>query len=222
MAGSGRDNYRQALPAQDFARMSVKLVMFDLGGVLVHIAPQRFLAKMAEATGKSAESLQPSLEDRKLLEALEMGRINPRHFYEQLKERTGVGWTYEQFVNAWNSIIVDENLDITWMLERLRTRYKLLVLTNTDPVHDTYIRNTWPVFSAIPLWIASYAVGHRKPDPRIFELALREADVQPRETVYIDDLAEHIETARHLGIPTIHFTEGMVLERELQALGVHV
>ena len=202
--------------------MSVKLVMFDLGGVLVHIAPQRFLAKVASATGKPVEALKPSLEDRQLIEALELGRINPRKFYEQVNERTGVNWTYEQFVTAWNSIIVDENRETTWVLERLHTRYKLLVLTNTDPMHDTYIRNTWPVFTAIPQWVASYAVGYRKPDPRIFELALREADVQARETVYIDDLAEHIETARHLDIPAIHFTDGLVLERELQALGVHV
>jgi putative hydrolase of the HAD superfamily len=202
--------------------MSVKLVMFDLGGVLVKIAPEKFLAKLAEATGKSVESLKPSVEDRKLIESLELGYINPRVFYEQVKERTGVGWTYEQFVKAWNSIIVDENSDTTWVLDRLRTQYKLLVLTNTDPVHDTYIRNMWPVFQFIPHWVASYVVGFRKPDPRIFELALREADVQPRETVYIDDLAEHIETARHLGIPAIHFTDGLVLEHELKALGVHV
>mgnify|MGYP001611885873 CR=1 FL=1 len=81
--------------------MSVKLVMFDLGGVLVHIAPQRFLTKVAEATGKPVEALKPSLEDRKLIEALELGRINPRKFYEQVNERTGVNWTYEQFVTAW-------------------------------------------------------------------------------------------------------------------------
>ena len=202
--------------------MSVKLVMFDLGGVLVKIAPQRFLAKVAEATGQSVESLTPSLEDQKLIESLELGSLNPRKFYEQIKARTGVGWTYEQFVAAWNSIIVDENTETTWVLERLRTRYKLLVLTNTDPLHEMHIRNTWPVFTFIPHWVASYVVGFRKPDPRIFELALAEADVPPRETVYIDDLAEHIETARHLGIPAIHFTDGLVLERELQALGVHV
>ncbi len=202
--------------------MSVKLVMFDLGGVLVHIAPQRFLEKVAAATGKPVEALRPSLEDRKLIEALEMGHLNPRQFCEQVNERTGAGWTYAQFISAWNSIIVDENRETTWVLERLRTRYQLLVLTNTDPVHDTYIRNTWPVFNFIPHWVASYAVGFRKPDPRIFELALREADVQPGETVYIDDLAEHIETARHLGIPAIHFTDGLALEHELHALGVHV
>ena len=202
--------------------MSVKLVMFDLGGVLVQIAPEKFLAKVAEATGKPAESLKPSLDDQKLIEALELGHINPRKFYEQVKGRTGVDWAYEQFVKAWNSIIVDENKETTWILERLRARYKLLVLTNTDPLHDTHIRNTWPVFNFIPHWVASYVVGFRKPDPRIFELALREADAQPRETVYIDDMAEHIETARHLGIPAIHFVDGLVLERELQALGVHV
>lgn len=202
--------------------MSVKLIMFDLGGVLVQIAPEKFLTKVAQATGKSMDSIKPSLEDCKLIEALETGQLNPRKFYEQVKERTGVTWSYEQFVKAWNSIIVDENLETTWVLERLKSRYKLLVLTNTDPIHDTYIRSMWPVFTAIPNWVASYVVGFRKPDPRIYELALAEADVQPAETVYIDDLAEHIETARHLGIPAIHFIDGLEVERELHALGVHV
>lgn len=46
-------------------------------------------------------------------------------------------------------------------------------------------------------------LGIRKPDPRIFHACLKELDLQPEETVFLDDLGVNVKSARQLGIRTI-------------------
>ena len=201
--------------------MSFRVVIFDLGGVLVRLEPKRLLQELAQASGRPVEQLEQAAIVPKWIEQFELGRLSPPQFFEQLKQWLGLSWTFEQFVAAWNSIL-SENTDTTWVLPRLRERYTLVALTNTDALHDEHIRRTWPVFSQVHHWIASYRVGFRKPDPRIYRLALGQADAPPHTTVYVDDIEDHVAAARRLGLTAIHFRDGLKLERELRAVGLHV
>ena len=201
--------------------MSFQLVIFDLGGVLVRLEPKRLMAQLAQASGKSVEQIERAAITPTLIEQLELGRMSPQQLFEHLRQRLDLPWAFERFVGAWNSVL-SENTDTTWVLPRLRERYTLLALTNTDALHDEYIRRTWPVFSGVRHWIASYQVGFRKPDPRIYQLAMRRADAPPHATVYVDDIEGHVEAARQLGLTAIHFRDGLKLEQELRAVGLHV
>lgn len=201
--------------------MGFRLVIFDVGGVLVRLEPRRFIDKLAQDAGRSAEEISRVAVAPKLIESFELGRLSPKQFLEYLKRHVGVSWGFEEFVAAWNSIL-SENTDTTWLLQRLRERYILLAMSNTDVLHHEYILQTWPVFAHVHHWVASYQVGSRKPEPEIYQVALRQADVPPYAAVFIDDLERHVAMARRLGLTAIHFTDGLALERELRAVGVHV
>ena len=201
--------------------MTVRLVMFDLGGVLVRRQPERIVAAVAKDTKLPADRLRQELAGSKWIDQFELGQIGPRQLHEALAGSLNLPWTFEQFVAAWNGIL-SENTDTTWMLESLRSRYKLLVLSNTNVLHDEHIRQSWPVFAQVHYWIASYQVGLRKPEPQIYELALQRADIPPEAAVYVDDTEEFVLAARRLGLKAIHFREGLQLDAELRHLGVHV
>jgi putative hydrolase of the HAD superfamily len=201
--------------------MAFRVVIFDLGGVLVKLEPWRMLQKLAKQSGQPEDKIQQVVTDPKLIEPFELGRMSPRQFFEQLTKRLGLPGGFDELVMAWNSLL-SENTDTTWILQRLRERYTLAVLSNTDIVHDEYIRRTWPIFSQIHHWIASYPVGRRKPEPGIYQLPLREADAPPSAAVYVDDTEEFVLMARRLGLTAIHFTDGLKLEHELRAAGLHV
>jgi putative hydrolase of the HAD superfamily len=64
----------------------------------------------------------------------------------------------------------------------------------------------------------SCRLGAAKPDPRVFQLVLRDLDVQPGEVLFIDDRAENTRTARELGMRTITFTSAGDLDCELQRI----
>ena len=55
--------------------------------------------------------------------------------------------------------------------------------------------------------IDSCKVGVRKPDPRIFELAAKTAEVDAGDCILIDDLAENCEAAAAQGWRTVHFRD---------------
>jgi putative hydrolase of the HAD superfamily len=52
----------------------------------------------------------------------------------------------------------------------------------------------------------SHLMGKRKPDAEIFEQVLRENNLNPAETLFIDDSPQHLETARKLGLQTYLMT----------------
>jgi epoxide hydrolase-like predicted phosphatase len=66
--------------------------------------------------------------------------------------------------------------------------------------------------------IESQAVGLRKPDPRIYQLACRELGVAPAETAFLDDIGLNLKSARVLGMQTIKVDDPDAALRELSAL----
>ena len=67
--------------------------------------------------------------------------------------------------------------------------------------------------------VISGHVGAAKPDRRIFEILFERVGRRPDELVFVDDSLSNIEAARALGMPAIHFTGAVDLERELAAHG---
>ena len=70
----------------------------------------------------------------------------------------------------------------------------------------------------LDLVIESQAVGMRKPDPRIYQLACRELGVVPAETAFLDDNGLNLKSARALGLHTIKVSDPDVALRELSLL----
>ena len=59
-----------------------------------------------------------------------------------------------------------------------------------------------------------------KPEPAIYEQALKANDLDAKDTVFIDDVDVNIEAAAKVGMRTIQFQNAAQCERELRALGV--
>ena len=49
----------------------------------------------------------------------------------------------------------------------------------------------------------SNEMGASKPNPRIFEEAIRRSGVNPAETLYIDDMQVNVDAGAHFGLQTL-------------------
>ncbi len=201
--------------------MAHQLIIFDLGGVLIERHPERLIEQVVKASGRSRQEVEAVANDPKLVEQFELGRMTPSEVFADVKRRLGLPWDFDQFAQAWNGIL-SYNPQLTSLLERLRSHYTLAVLSNTNALHDAHIRRSWPVFERIHHWVASWEVGFRKPEPQIYELVLERANVRPQAAVYIDDVKEFVDAGRRVGLTGIHLADGLVLEHELRAVGLHV
>ena len=65
-------------------------------------------------------------------------------------------------------------------------------------------------------------MGVSKPDPLIYQQALRACKVKAQEAVYIDDIPVYVDAARRLGLAGIHFQSPDELRAELVQAGIHV
>jgi len=68
------------------------------------------------------------------------------------------------------------------------------------------------------VFVESCRTGLRKPDPAIYELALRELSVRPEHAVFLDDLGHNLKPARALGMETIKVTDPEAALAELGEL----
>ena len=195
-------------------------MIFDLGGVTVELGVDGLIEQVCQKIGQEADAVRRVVYDDDLI-LFELGRISPEAYYEGLRKRLELRWSYEEFVVAWNSTLT-EKLEVITILQRLRTRYTLAALTNTNRLHLDYLQSTMPSLGVFEHWIASCDVGLRKPDPKIYTLALQRAGVTPSASVYVDDRLELAQAGGAVGLTAIRFENGRQLEAELSALGISV
>ena len=107
------------------------------------------------------------------------------------------------------------------LVRRLRTRYKLSVLSNADVSLRGRLEREGigEIFDDV---VISAEVGMAKPDPAIFRLALDRLGLAPAECVFVDDWDQNVEAARAIGMRgLIHRADkGDDLGAQLRVLGI--
>ncbi len=82
--------------------------------------------------------------------------------------------------------------------------YKLYVLSNMSREFIDFLRQQ-PVYRHFDGEVISCEEGVAKPQPEIYDLLLQRFNLNPTETLFIDDRKENVEAAAAKGISTVHF-----------------
>lgn len=191
--------------------MAIKNILFDLGGVVLDIDPERTVAAF-EALG--LESVRENYNfptQTGLFDRFEVGAISPAEFRDGLRSLFGKPLTDGQIDTAWNAMLLDFSPQRLAALEQVRRHYRCFLLSNTNDIHlEAYLailRQNHQRPSLEYLFEALYysqRVGLRKPDPAIFQLVIDQNGLEPAETLFIDDAAINLEGARQTGLRTYH------------------
>lgn len=188
----------------------IKNIIFDLGGVIIDIFPERSL----EAFSQYANGLgEPAVYQHLLFHEFETGKISSSEFRLRLRTHLNLEISDTAIDECMFAMLGDVPAERIQLLESMRKKYFTLLLSNTNAIHygavSHYIEKTHSSFSFDNYFHKAYyshLVGLRKPDVRIFELVLRENNLVPEETLFLDDLGENLKSARSLGIQTIKVT----------------
>lgn len=201
-------------------RPQLRAIIFDIGRVLLRVDVSRSLTGLAENIPLSPEEIWSAISNDPRWPDWQEGRISPRDWHLHLAKRLGGSLTFEQFVDSWNRALDPVPIHENSLFEKLSGRYRLALLSNTDPVHVAHINATYDFLRFFPVRIYSCSVGASKPDPLIYREALRVTKVRAEEAVYIDDIPAYVEAAQRLGMAGIPFESPQQLENDLRALGV--
>ena len=189
--------------------MQYKNIIFDLGNVLVKLNPEGCIgAFKAIGMGELVDS-NPQSEGMKLMGKLGVGMITTEAFCDAARKLTETDVTNEEIIDAANKMLVvipDEKKER--LLQLKKAGYRLFLLSNTIDVHWGYcVEHLFPyqnhgVEDYFEQCFLSQRMHLAKPDARIYKEVIRQANIHPDETLFIDDLKENCEAAEKLGIHT--------------------
>lgn len=204
-------------------RPKYKLIIFDLGRVLVDFNHWLAARRIVKYTNKSLQETYNLFFDSSLTKQFEEGKLSGFEFFSRLKKKLQLNISYRDFVPIWNEIffISPKNKQVQRIAKTVKTRYKILLLSNINKLHFDYLKEKFPgALKIFPRIVLSYVIGFRKPHPVIYKKALKYFKAKPKETIYIDDRANLIEKAAGLGIKSLHFIAVEKLKKDLRSLGI--
>ena len=199
--------------------MAHKAVIFDLGRVLVHFDFKRGYRALEGLCPHEAAAIPKLLSGTGLVERFETGLIEPRDFVGEMSRILDLRVDYDQFCDIWSCIFTDTLVPES-MLEGLKSRYRLLLLSNTNAIHFEMIRRTYPMLRHFDDLILSYEVKAMKPQPEIYRAAIEKAGCRPEECFYTDDIEAYVEGGRAMGIDAVQFQGAERLKEELAARNI--
>jgi putative hydrolase of the HAD superfamily len=197
-----------------------RAVIFDIGRVLVRVDVSRAMSGLAQGISLAPEEIWSSLEKDPRWPDWQEGRITPRDWHLHLAKRLGGSLTFERFTEVWNRALDPQPIQDSGFLEKLGKRYRLALLSNTDPIHVAHLESSYDFMRYFPARIYSCGVGSSKPNPLIYREALRACKVNAEEAVYIDDVPAYAEAAERLGMTGIVFLSPEQLQSDLKLAGV--
>ena len=199
---------------------NTRAVISDLGRVIVDFDNWIFLRKMEAFSPLSAEDMMARVHGRvSLLRRFDSGSITPDEFYEEAVSLFQADIDKSAFFDCYVDVFT-MNPEALAVLQSLKGRYRLVMLSNTDVKRYGFISRKFPQILFFDAYVLSYQAGVTKPDPEIYLLAVKAARAKAGECVFIDDLEKNITAAKALGIHTFHMTPGADIARGLRDLGL--
>ena len=186
--------------------MAIKSIVFDLGNVIIDLDYPRHFEAMKDIFGDrwDGESYPESVED--VLIRYEKGLISDDAFiwaFQQIKPDMNP----RTFMLAWNSMLGEIRAERFDMLEDLKERYKLYLLSNTNNMHlmaeRSYLRKDLGRTDFESRYFRDVFYSHeikmRKPDGEIYRYVQTMIGDDASEILFIDDRIENVEGARAEG-----------------------
>lgn len=188
---------------------NIKNVIFDLGGVLLNIDYHKTADAFKMLGVHQFDEFYSQANANHLFEALETGEISEENFYQAIQPHCSPGTTISQMQSAWNAMLLDFRMDSLAVLENLKEKYNLYLLSNTNSIHlhafNQKFRELTHKTSLDEYFIRSYyshVIQLRKPYASTYQWVLNDGNMIAAETLFIDDSANNIAGAKEVGIST--------------------
>lgn len=195
-----------------------KVVLFDLGNVLVDFRPVSFWNMLGLRNDADRKPYEAGVE--KAGAKFESGLIHTGQFLEELESVFEKEFGVKELQTAVASVLTDpvEGMESV-VREAARTALVGLV-SNTNEFHYAYCLSAIPALKLLPKHYLSYKLGVMKPDALFYRKVIEDQNLDPSEMLFIDDVEENIRAAEKAGMKGIVFENAGKLEEELKRLVV--
>jgi len=187
---------------------NIKTIIFDLGGVLLDLNMDKCLKAFANiGFSQFSKYIDPYAQQGFFL-LLEQGKITTEEFCEEIRRLSGESTPDAAIIHALEQFAETIPEYKLTMLATLRKQYSVFLLSNCNEITINYLKRA--EFNKQGLSIndyfdrlyLSYKMGCTKPDPLIFKKLIADSNIDPKETLFLDDGQANILAASKLGFQT--------------------
>jgi glucose-1-phosphatase len=198
--------------------MAVRAVIFDMGGVLLRTEDKGPRERLAARLGLTYDALYRQIFDNETALLATVGKVTSQDHW--ITVQAALHLQDEELLRLkeefWEGDRLDEGL--LAYIRSLRPEYKTGLLSNAWDELRHLLHTRYRILDAFDDVVISAEAGMAKPDPRIYELAVRRLEVAPEEAIFVDDFIENIHSARRAGLHTVHFRSPEQALAELEAV----
>jgi epoxide hydrolase-like predicted phosphatase len=187
--------------------VAIEAVLFDIGGVLEDTPRTGWERRWADELGMSLEEFERRL--KPVGRPGSVGAITLHGAERRIASVFGLDEpSLERFMgDLWEEYLGTLNEELTAYFASLRGHYRTGIVSNSFAGAREREQALYGFEDMCDMIVYSHEVGCRKPDPRIYEIALQQLDVTPAQTVFLDDVQANVDGATAVGIEAILFVD---------------
>ena len=196
----------------------IKNIIFDLGVVILNVDYQLTIDAFCELGAEYLDKHYTNLKQDKFFDDFETGKITAHEFRNIIRKKLQINITDKEIDEAWNKMLIELPSERLILLKKLKKQYRLFCLSNTNEIHleafKNLIRDQHGLDSFKDYFDKEYysnLIGYKKPDPHVYKLILKENQLKPAETLFIDDVLQHVQGAEKTGLISCHLAEDQTI-----------
>ncbi len=194
---------------KDLELQKIKTIIFDLGGVIIDLDEAATTRAFADLSGIPIEVLLSSFQQEVFFQDFEKGLIDANAFRIHIKKAIKKELEDEAIDTAWNAMLGAIKPARIELLDKLKSAYQVMILSNTNAIHEAAFHKILKAVSGkdhlqffVHKVYFSHEMGMRKPDAEIYQKVLKNHALNPAETLFLDDKLANLEGAQQCGIQT--------------------
>lgn len=204
-------------------------ILFDFGNVILDIDIPAAKERLHALKSEEIDSATFDKKVKELVFAYEVDAIPTDEFLESVSALAREDVTHDDVVAAWNSMLVGLPAFRLGMLESLRHDHTLLLLSNTNHLHISWVHEHLDQVHGVQSFenelmhdaYYSHLIKKRKPTKEAFEHVIDDAMITPHKTLFIDDMPQNIEVAKKMGFQTLLSPPEVEVAETLKVLGYY-
>lgn len=199
----------------------IKNIIFDLGNVLLDFEPEEYVKSKIEK-GKVDEIYKSIFKSDEWL-MLDRGIISEACAAQNIINRNIENKQLVDLVfENWYDILtpIESSVEI---LKKLKERgYKVFYLSNFHLAAFKIVTEKYEFFKWFEGGVVSYEEKLLKPEKEIYEKIIKRYNLNPEETLFIDDSKANTNAAMEHGLSVITLHNPIDLKEELQELKINI
>lgn len=196
------------------------VMVFDLGNVLLPFDYKVILEKLERIQKGLGEKFAQYYRDNyDVHRKYERGEISSDQFTEILLGVLEHKVSKEQLIRIYSDMFT-VNTGLVAVLPVLKKNYRLVLLSNTNDIHERYGWRDNEFLNLFDKLVLSHKVGAVKPEEKIYRAVEDFTRVPPAEHFYIDDIAEYVAGGKKMGWHAVQFVGNKELFAEFDKRGI--